>query len=572
MYSINVFLLDNSYNTKEEITLKKPKNYPELLFQIKQQFKYLPKYFEIFCIDKNNKELKIKINSEEKYGIIEDILFIREVEFQNLEISLFEKNYKKLSDSKKEKLDEKYDCLLCLNKIKYENPYLCYKCQKIFHEKCLKDWDNKCRLQHQIFSCPCCRNETPINMWNKKFDYEENRIEMANLIDKINELKENKIQQFIMIKKYSKYIEKTFETFRNILLQINSIHSMLKFNYNFNLNNLINLFPLNFENLAITDISNVINYELEQFKIHLMNNKNNEPNIKVNTTPNNQIQNKIQNQNQFVKKQNNIDNNIYTQENININININNKRISSGNNSSFKINSIQKSLPSYNEIMRNNNFINDESIRDLDLYKNIINITYSVPVKGYYNIFGGSFVMNNKFNIRLNINGRKNLELVSSYELNPGENTITLVINNKLTNLSEMFSNCKLLKDIKDLEFLDVENVQNLSGMFSGCTSLVDINPLLNWNVSNCTNFSLMFCNCTWLSNINPLQFWNVSQGNDFSYMFCKCTNLSDIKPLQNWNVSNGSNFISMFLECPLNDLRPIQKWNVSKELLNYIK
>ena len=94
MYSINVFLLDNSYNTKEEITLKKPKNYPELLFQIKQQFKYLPKYFEIFCIDKNNKELKIKINSEEKYGIIEDILFIREVEFQNLEISLFEKNYK----------------------------------------------------------------------------------------------------------------------------------------------------------------------------------------------------------------------------------------------------------------------------------------------------------------------------------------------------------------------------------------------------------------------------------------------------------------------------------------------
>ena len=570
MYSINVFLLDNLYNTKEEITLKKPNNYQELLFQIKQQFKYLPKYFEVFCLDKNNKELKI--NNEEKYRIIEDILFIREVEPNNLEVSLFEKNYNKLSDSKREKLDEKYDCYICFTKIKYENPYLCYKCQKNFHEKCLKDWDDKCKLQHQIFSCPCCRNETPINMWNKKFDYEENRIEMGNLIDKINELKENKIQQFNTIQKYSKYIEKTFETFRNILLQINSIHSMLKFNYNFNLNNIINSFHLNLDNLAITEISNIINYELEQFKLYLMNNKNNEPNIKLNSMSNNQTI--IQGQNQSVKKQNNIDNNIYSPDDIDIinNNNINNKRLLSGNNNNFQINSSQKSLPSFNEIMSNNNFINNESIRDLNLYKNIINITYSVPVKDYYNIFGGKFVMNNKFNIRLNINGRKNLELVSSCELNPGENTITLVITNKLTNLSEMFSNCVSLKDIKELEFLDVENVQNLSGMFSGCTSLVDIKPLLNWNVSNCTNFSLMFFNCIWLSNINPLQFWNVSKGNDFSYMFCKCTNLSDIKPLQNWNVSNGGNFISMFLECPLNDLTPIQKWNVSKELLNYIK
>ena len=576
MSYINVFLLDNSYNTKEEISIAKPRNYQEFLLKIKQQFRNLPNYFEIFCIDKNNKE--IKINSEEKYRTIEDILFIREIENNNLLISVFSKNYNKLSDSKKEKLDDKYGCFICLSIIKHENPYLCYKCQKIFHEKCLKDWDNKCRIENNNFSCPSCRSETPINIWNKKLDYEEKRKEMADLIDKINELKEDKIQQFTLIKKYSKYIEKSFEAFKNILLQLNFIHSMLKLQYNYNLNNLINKFPLNFDNLALNDITNTINYELDQFKINLNSIKNiNNSNIKVNAIYNNNINNinnQIPNQKQMIRKKSNIDNNLCTQYVISNKNNNNNRILSAKNNISNKGNSIfNNSLPSYAEIMRNKNIINNnESIRDLGLFKNNINITYSVPTKGYYTIFGGNFVMNNKFNIRLNINGKQNIELVSLYELNKGENNITLIINNQLTNLSEMFNGCKILKDIKDLEFLDISKVQNLSGMFSGCANLVDINPLLNWNVSNCTNFSLMFCGCTYLSNISPLQFWNVSKGNDFSYMFCKCTGLYDIKPLQNWNVSNGNDFTRIFSECPLDDLSPIQKWNVSKELLKYIK
>ena len=429
-------------------------------------------------------------------------------------------------------------------------------------------------MQQNIFSCPTCRNNTPIENWNKKCDYEENRKEMGNLMDKINELKENKIQQFNIIKKYSKYIEKTFKVFKNILFQINSLHFMLKMTENNNLNNIINSFPLNLDNLDLNIISNTINFELEQFKIYLMTVKQSNlnmanPNIKVNAIYNNPIQN--QNQNQIRKRNsNNIDNNLYVQY---PNFNNNN------NNSIFK-----HSLPSYNEIMHknrnnmsnssknlNSNFIG-ESLKGLDLYKDKISIIYSVSTKGYYTIFGGNFVMNNKFNIKLIINGKQNIDLVSVYELNPGENIITLILKNKLTNLSEMFSGCKILKDIKELEFLDVRNVQNLSGMFNGCSSLVDLNPLLNWNVSNCTNFSLMFCNCTSLSDITPLQFWNVSRGNDFSYMFSKCPNLININALQNWNVTNGKDFKSMFSECPKVDLRPIQKWNVHKDYLRYIK
>ena len=580
MSFIKVFLLDNSYNTKEEISIAKPRNYQEFLNLIKQKFRNLPKYFEVFCIDKNNKELKI--NSEEKYRTIEDILFIRETENKNIGISIFSKNYNKLSDSKKEKLDDKYGCLLCLSIIKQENPYFCYKCQKIFHEKCLKDWDNKCRMENKNFSCPRCRSETPINSWNKKFDYEEARKELEDLIDKINELKEDKIAQMNLLKKYSKYMTNTFDLFRKILLKINSIHLMLKLQYNINLNNLINSFPLNFDNLNLNDITNIINFEFDLLKNHLNSNKNiNEPNIKVNPIYNKNINvnNTIHNQKQNLKIKNNIDNNIYTQNNFNINninninnnINNNNRILSARNNINPKENSIQNSLPSYNELMRNQiNINNTVSIREL--YKNKINITYSVTKRGPDTIFGVNFVNNNKSNIRLNINGEEDLELVNKYELHPGENNITLLINNQLTNLSEMFYGCTILKDIKDLEFLDVTKVQSLSGMFSGCTNLVDINPLLNWNVSNCTNFSLMFYNCTYLSNINPLQFWNVSKGTDFSYMFWNCTNLYDSKPLQNWNVSNGKEFTSIFFGCPFNDLSPIQKWNVPKKLLEYIK
>ena len=48
-----------------------------------------------------------------------------------------------------------------------------------------------------------------------------------------------------------------------------------------------------------------------------------------------------------------------------------------------------------------------------------------------------------------------------------------------------MFYECKFLKDIKGLEYLDVTGVNDFSRMFRGCSSLSDIKPLQNWNVSN---------------------------------------------------------------------------------------
>ena len=96
MTRIDIFLLDNLNNTKEEVNMIKPKTYQELLVHLRKRIKNLPQYYEIYIIGKNNED--IKINNEEKYKKAEDILFIREINKNMLEESLYAINYNRLSE------------------------------------------------------------------------------------------------------------------------------------------------------------------------------------------------------------------------------------------------------------------------------------------------------------------------------------------------------------------------------------------------------------------------------------------------------------------------------------------
>ena len=392
MSRIDIYLLNDLKNTIEETNITKPATYQKFLKEINQKFKNLPKNYEIFTLDKKNKE--IIINNEENYQLIEDILFIREIDINNrndiynlLEKSSIDTNNIELSESKKDIEDEKYNCILCSMTIKNENPYFCYICQKIFHEKCLKDWDNKCKLNNNILLCPNCRNELPIEKWNKKLDYEDNRKDNENLIIKINEykLKNSKINE--LLKKYENYINQTINIFKNILNQINLIHISLKLKSNNKLNDLINKYPLKIENLNIDDISKVIKNELNNFNIH----------IKKCSNINNSIINKISNDKKIMK-----------------------------NNS---LNDIKD---------------DEEKLNKKDGYKKKINIMYYTKSEGYQQIFGEKFVKNNINNIKLIIKGEEKT-LVDVLKLEEGENKITILINNKLKNLSHMFYWCKFL-------------------------------------------------------------------------------------------------------------------------------
>ena len=203
-------------------------------------------------------------------------------------------------------------------------------------------------------------------------------------------------------------------------------------------------------------------------------------------------------------------------------------------------------------------------IDEFNGFKNEINIIYKTDVEDYKNIFGDKFVENNKNNIELIINGTKN-EFICKYKLRKGENNIKIIIKNKITNLECMFYECKSLKNIKELEYLDTNYVNNFSYMFYGCSSLSDIKGLQNWNVSNGYNFSHLFYGCSSLSDIKGLQNWDISNAKIFQSMFYGCSSLSDIKVLENWNVSNGNNFSYMFWGCSsLSDIKALKNWNVS--------
>ena len=280
MSKINIFFLNNSYNTKEKISMIKPSTYQELINQLGAKFQNIPKKYEIFYLDKKNNN--IKINNEETYKIVEDILFIRELDKKSFKVSIFGKNYKKLSKSKKEIFEENYNCILCHSFIKYENPYLCYNCKTIYHQKCLKDWDDKCRSLNKNLSCPNCHNELPIGHWRKKLENEEARKDNTNLFNKINVyssqnilrsninyIKDNKINFY----KNKKHMKEIGEIFRKILTKINSIHSLFKLSLNKKLNDLINKYPNDIDNLDLNFISQVINDELDQFIFCLKNNK-----------------------------------------------------------------------------------------------------------------------------------------------------------------------------------------------------------------------------------------------------------------------------------------------------------
>ena len=187
---LDIILLDNLNDIIEEITIKRPESFKELNTILKNNFKNLPEKYAIFFPSSDN--TTIEIHNEKDYKLSNDILFIRKIEPEDLNDSVFEINYHKLPEAKRELWDEKYTCSICSDFIKNEKPYYCYICQKIFHHKCLENWGKKRNSLNEILNCPYCRNELPLEQWKEKMDYEE-------LIKQIIALKEDNFKQTQLI-------------------------------------------------------------------------------------------------------------------------------------------------------------------------------------------------------------------------------------------------------------------------------------------------------------------------------------------------------------------------------------
>ena len=298
MSKLDIFLLDNINNVIEAVSINRPRTYPDLERQIMQKFKNLPKSYDKFIF--RNQE--IFINQVHKYKDVNDLLFIRDNEGCNVKRSSISVILDNLPASQQQKYEDKFNCTFCLELIKNESPYLCYKCQKIFHQKCLKDWDNKCKSQNKVFNCPNCRNELPLDKWNKKLEHEENRKDFATLINKvyqdklsynlykiiyfikekkINDLKLNKKKINENLNKYKNYVNKSIAIFNDTINQINSMLTLLNLEKNNRLNELMNILPSNLE--KINDMSNLLNEEFQLMKNKISkNNLENKKNMNNN--------------------------------------------------------------------------------------------------------------------------------------------------------------------------------------------------------------------------------------------------------------------------------------------------
>ena len=180
----------------------------------------------------------------------------------NIAQSVFEKNYNQIPESKKEILNQKYSCGICLEIVKYENPFLCYECQKIFHHSCLEHWDESQKQIDKVLSCPNCRNESPIEDWKVLRNYDEMRTKDALILNHLGKSFNSKV-----------YIDKSMNLFKLILNKLKNIHPKIESEKNYKLNNLVEEFKYSLINPSIDEISLAILEELDILEEFIINGK-----------------------------------------------------------------------------------------------------------------------------------------------------------------------------------------------------------------------------------------------------------------------------------------------------------
>ena len=510
-----IVLVDKFMNKIKEYKISRPKLFEDLKKYVEKNISKNFLLLEYLDLNDNS-----EIKNQEEYDLYaEHILYVRKIESgENISESMFTRNFNKLSESKKEKISLKYTCSICLELIKNEKPFFCYVCQKIFHRKCLEDWEKQLNERNDTLSCPNCRNKLPLKGWKEKLDFKENRENDAYLMSRMNDNSLNSNQ----------YTEKLNESFEKILIQLNEIYTLINSEENQKIKDLINRLKSYITKPSTDDITYEILEQLKFIKNY------------IKCTNNNANNNKKEVNLQYVTKEEGI-HNIFGQQFV----------IANANNITLIINGKPTELVDKYVLLKGKNIVkmiikNDITILDymFSECKSLVNID-ELKNLDLYNITSIK-------NLFYNCESLENIKVLQNFNVS------------KCDDLSNIFTGCKLLTDISPLKYWNVSNCTNFSAMFNSCQSLYDITPLKNWNVSKSKDFSYMFRYDKSLSDIYALEKWNVSNSKTLKDMFGGCS-FSYLYPLENWDVSNCENFSGMFYECILlNDLRPIQNWDVS--------
>lgn len=145
---------------------------------------------------------------------------------------------------------------------------------------------------------------------------------------------------------------------------------------------------------------------------------------------------------------------------------------------------------------------------------------------------------------------------------------------NNLTDLSDMFYECRTLNEV-DLTCIGTSSVprdlfsifngclslktiqiprqivRNLGWGFAGCKSITDFSIVENWDVSHVAgthDLFKVFAGCTSLTSLN-LSKWKTSQSLSMEGMFSDCSNLKTLD-ISGFNTATVTNMAEMFSKC----------------------
>ena len=236
----------------------------------------------------------------------------------------------------------------------------------------------------------------------------------------------------------------------------------------------------------------------------------------------------------------------------------------------------QKMLNSFDEITnyetlknlyncKNKKLLNDINLFLNDSFRNKIKYLHDIidnkrkelnlSYKNYDNednikIFGHKFVENNKDKCFLVINDTI-YELAVKYTLSNIDKKkkdkiikIKLIITKKITNMNNMFLNCKTLYAFSDILNYNTSDVTDMSFMFFNCIKLKNASDLSKFDTRNVINMSYMFFNCKYFLNAPDLSKWNTNKVINMNNMFYKSQKFNNISSLPKWQKKYNNEII----------------------------
>ena len=118
-----------------------------------------------------------------------------------------------------------------------------------------------------------------------------------------------------------------------------------------------------------------------------------------------------------------------------------------------------------------------------------------------------------------------------------------------VTTVASMFASCFNAEQIVLSDAFINNKVTSLASMFIDCWALTDLN-ITNWNTSGVTNMSNMFGNCRRLKNLDAAADFNYSAVTTIASMFSGCHSLESIPDFSNIAFPKMTTLASLFNNC----------------------